>query len=226
MAQNFLIVDDHPMFAEALQTAIRSALPAIEFEHACSIYEAKNAYEKSTFDLVMLDLWLPDNHGLSGIIELRRQCPRTPIIVISAFEDHNVIHQSMACGASGFIPKSEKRNSILRSISCVLDGGIALPECYFPPKDVSENELQTAIRRLNCLTPQELRVLQLLCEGLLNKQIAFELHVGESTVKAHVSKILLKLNVASRTQAVIEAGKFCLSPIPAFYTGGCYSIAA
>lgn len=226
MVQNFLIVDDHPMFAEALQTAIRSTLPDTEFEHACSISEAKRAYEKSTFDLVMLDLWMTDSHGFSGILELRRQCPRTPIIVVSAFENHDVIHHSMACGASGFIPKSERKNSVLRSIACVLDGGVALPETYYPPKNISDNESQTSIRRLSCLTAQELRVLQLLCEGLLNKQIAFELHVGESTVKAHVSKILCKLNVASRTQAVIEAGRFCLSPIPAFYAGGYDSIAA
>lgn len=217
MTKNFLIVEDHPLFAEALQSAIRGSLPGVEFEHACSITEARNAYKKSAFDLVLLDLWLPDNHGFSGIIELRRQRPKIPIVVISAFDDRKVIHYSMACGASGFISKSAGKSAIVSSIESVLLGGIALPESFLQSETVSENESQKSISRLNCLTLQELRVLHMLCQGMLNKQISHELQVSETTVKAHMSKILSKLKVASRTQAVIEVAKFCLSPIPAFY---------
>lgn len=217
MTKNFLIVEDHPLFADALQAAIQVSFADVEIELACSITEARNAYKHRSFDLVLLDLSLPDNHGFSGIIELRRKRPRIPIIIVSAFDDHKVIHCAMTCGASGFISKSEGKSIIVSSIESVLLGGVALPISFLQDA-VLEDEPGISIDRFNSLTLQELRVLYMLCQGMLNKQISHEFQVSESTIKAHVSAILSKLQVSSRTQAVIEASKFYLSPVPEFYS--------
>jgi len=217
MTRSFLIVEDHPLFAEVLQYAIQDHLVGSHFEHAGSIAEARHTYKGSAFDLVLVGLSLPDNYGFSGIIELRRQRPKVPIIIISAFDDHKVIQYAMACGVSGFISKAEEKRAIVSSIEYVLLGGTALPESFLQ----SEMVLDAGTKKSNCklsgLTLQELRVLHMLCQGMLNKQVSHELQVSEATVKAHVSKILSKLKVSSRTQAVIEASKFCFSPVPAFY---------
>jgi len=217
MTRNFLIIENHPLFADVLQSAIQDTIAGVHFEHAGSITEAKHTYKGSAFDLVLVGLSRPDNHEFSGIIELRRQRPKIPIIIISAFDDHKVIQYAMACGASGFVSKAEEKRSILSSIEYVLQGGISLPESFLQAEMVLKAGTDKSICRLSCLTLQELRVLQMLCQGMLNKQIAHELRVSEATIKAHVSKILSKLKVSSRTQAVIEASKFCLSPDPAFY---------
>jgi DNA-binding NarL/FixJ family response regulator len=124
------------------------------------------------------------------------------------------------CGAVGFIPKSQHRDAITESVRSVLGGGMALPAGYVPPEDAHNLELATLTGKLRSLTRQQLRVLHMLCQGLLNKQIAFELEVGETTVKAHVSEILRKLSVCSRTQAVLEISKLDFSAVLALYAGG------
>ncbi len=209
MALRILVVDDHPLFLEALQTAIRSALADVEIVEAVSIASAKAAITaKSRFDLMLLDLSMPGTQGFDGLIELRALFPRLPIVIVSALEDPRIVSEAMACGASGFIFKSVKRAELAEAIQGVLAGGVTLPKGYTPP-DASRKASRVAdiATRLNTLTRQQLRVLQMLRQGKLNKQIAHELDVGETTVKAHVSEILRKLNVASRTQAVIEVSR-------------------
>ncbi len=204
-----LIVDDHPLFVEALKLVIQGAFPDASVSEATSINSARTILDKGDpFDLVLLDLSMPGTRGLDGLIELRSRHPKLPIVVVSALEDPRIIHEVMTCGAAGFISKSMRGNELGHAIQSVLDGVVVLPKGYEPPRpDAPASGISDLTARLATLTPQQVRVLQMLRQGLLNKQIAYDLGVGETTVKAHVSEILRKLRVSSRTQAVIEASK-------------------
>jgi DNA-binding NarL/FixJ family response regulator len=157
-------------------------------------------------DLILLDLSMPGVRGFSGLMYLRAQYPSLPVVVVSANDDPTVIRRCMEFGASGFIPKTLGIDSLRQAVIRVLQGEVWTP----PDVDLtrqSDAETAAMIARLATLTPQQVRVLMMLSGGLLNKQIAYELGVSEATVKAHVSAILQKLGVESRTQAVIAAGK-------------------
>lgn len=207
MSESFLVVDDHPLFREALQLAISSSYPGASVREASSIAAAATILsEGQRFDLVLLDLAMPGVSGFEGFLELRSLDPKQPIVIISALEDPRVVQEAIALGAAGFIAKSVKRDDLAAQIQSVMLGNLALPEGY-SPGDVSSPAGSDIASRLSSLTPQQLRVLSMLRQGLLNKQIAHELGVGETTVKAHVSEILRKLDVASRTQAVIEVSR-------------------
>jgi len=208
-AGNFLIVDDHPLFIEALQRAIKSAMPQATTVEASSIETAKAELQGRTrFDLVLLDLSMPGTRGFDGLLELRGLYPKMPIVVVSALEDPRIIQEVMSYGAAGFIAKSVSREDLAGALKLAMEGSVVLPKGYTPGDRVktaaAKNDLA---HRLQTLTPKQLSVLKMLRQGLLNKQIAHELKIEETTVKAHVSEILRKLNVASRTQAVIEAQK-------------------
>ncbi len=208
MPENFLVVDDHPLFLDAMNLAIKAAFPDANIVEASSI-EAANAAiaAENDFHLVLLDLSLPGTGGFDGLLELRTRYPKLPILIVSGMEDPRIIHQAMTYGAAGFMLKSVRKDELAAAIESVMNGVICLPRGYEPPDKNSDtnNEQEEMVQKLRTLTPQQLRVLKMLREGLLNKQIAYELKVGDSTVKAHVSEILRKLNVASRTQAVIAA---------------------
>jgi DNA-binding NarL/FixJ family response regulator len=207
---SILIVDDHPLFVEALKLVIQGAFPDALVSEATSLDSARATLEKSgPFDLVLLDLSMPGTRGLDGLIELRSRYPKLPIVVVSALEDPRIVHEVMTCGAAGFISKSTRGADLGRAIQDVMAGSVVLPKGYQPPlgDDAPASHTADLTARLATLTPQQVRVLQMLRQGLLNKQIAFDLGVGETTVKAHVSEILRKLKVSSRTQAVIEAAK-------------------
>jgi DNA-binding NarL/FixJ family response regulator len=157
-------------------------------------------------DLILLDLAMPGVRGFSGLMYLRAQYPSAPVVVVSANDDPTVIRRCMEFGASGFIPKTLGIEPMRAAIERVLAGEIWTP----PDVDFeggSDAESAALLGRLASLTPQQVRVLMMLSEGLLNKQIAYELGVSEATIKAHVSAILQKLGVESRTQAVITAAK-------------------
>ena len=203
---SFLVVDDHPLFLEALRLSLASAFPDAQVIEATSLAEARKAIAAhGSFDLVLLDLSMPGTSGFDGLLELRTVHPKLPVVICSALEDPRIIHEALSYGASGFISKSVRRNELAAAIEEVMSGNVYLPDNYTAPGDaVIPSDLS---QRLASLTPQQLRVLKMLRQGMLNKQIAYELSVGETTVKAHVSEILRKLNVASRTQAVIEVSK-------------------
>lgn len=206
----FLIVDDHPMFREAMQLALRGAYPKAEVHEATSIDAAADMLSglRRSYDLALLDLSMPGTTGFDGLLLLRTQFPRLPILVVSGLDDPRVIREALSHGICGFVSKSAKRTELVRAVATALAGGVHVPDWYQraapAASGVGTAELVT---RLASLTPQQMRVLQMLRQGLLNKQIAHELDVGETTVKAHVSEILRKLNVFSRTQAVIEASR-------------------
>ena len=202
----FLVVDDHPLFREALESAVRTAYPNAEVVEAASIAEAMAHIERRPgFDLALIDLSMPSVKGFEGVLSVRAKFPGLPVVVVSGLEDPRIVAEAMNCGVSGFIPKSAKKAELTDAIRRVMNGEVFVPASYSPPTEKSgKPKKQDFAERLAMLTPQQLRVLGMIRQGLLNKQIAFELDVGETTVKAHVSEILSKLNVASRTQAVIE----------------------
>jgi len=201
-----LIVDDHPLFRGALNNALSSGERQMEIVELGTLDELSTSLEaNSNVDLILLDLSMPGVQGFSGLLYLRAQHPEIPVVIVSATEDANVIRRAIDFGASGFVPKSQPINSIRLAVDKVLNGEIWTPsDLASMPADDDTVDL---VRRLSTLTPQQVRVLMMLGEGLLNKQIAYTLGVSEATIKAHVSAILQKLGVDSRTQAVIAVNK-------------------
>ncbi|KUO53895.1 MAG: LuxR family transcriptional regulator [Alphaproteobacteria bacterium BRH_c36] len=200
------IVDDHPLFRGALNQALSASMDAT-FQEAGSLDQLNEQLGLSRdVDLVLLDLNMPGVQGLSGLMFLRAQYPEIPVVVCSANEDPGTIRRCIEFGASGYIPKSQPIEQIREAVAKVLGG-----EVWTPP-DVNlsgelDEETSDMLGRLSSLTPQQVRVLMMLGEGLLNKQIAYKLSVSEATIKAHVSAILQKLGVDSRTQAVIAISR-------------------
>jgi len=202
----FIVADDHPLFRNALRQTIEPHFAGSIVE-AATLKEAAAAIEKAQEpDLVLFDLSMPGARGFSGLMFLRAQYPAVPVCVVSASEDPGTIRRSMALGAAGFVPKSSPPARIREAIAAILAGGTWIP----PGLDLHDgwSDEGALAERLRSLTPQQLRVLMMMAEGLLNKQIAYELGVSEATVKAHVSAVLQKLGVENRTKAVLAAGRF------------------
>ncbi len=202
-----LIADDHPLVLGALRQAVSGAIPGAKIHEANDFESLAAALEETPdMDLVLLDLTMPGVRGFSGLLFLRSERPGVPVIVVSGNEDRAVMRQCIEFGAAAYIPKSLDVETMRAAIRKVLEGGRWTP----PDLDLNARpnpEASALVRRLSSLTPQQVRVLMMLSQGLLNKQIAYELDVSEATVKAHVSAILQKLGVESRTQAVILAAK-------------------
>jgi len=213
-AQRVIVVDDHPLFREAVKHALAMAFRGISIAEAGTLDAVSNILaQDSDFDLVLLDLKMPGVQGFSGLVYLRAEYPSVPIAVVSANEDPNIMRRAIDLGASGYIPKSSSAETMKQAIAAVLRGDIWLPDDA-AGKSRNDNEADHLARKLTTLTPQQIRVLMMLREGLLNKQIAYQLKVSEATVKAHVSAILQKLEVDSRTQAVIAASRIDGETVP------------
>ncbi|BAI74526.1 two-component response regulator (plasmid) [Azospirillum sp. B510] len=206
-----LIADDHPMVRDALRSAVLYSCQATDVMEADRLDSVMQALEeRGDLDLVLLDVNMPGMNGLGGLRTLRQRFPATPVVVVSAHEERRWVREAMESGAAGFIPKSTPRDAIAAALRQVLNG-----ELYVPPQtgvedganDCEDAETAEIARRISTLTAQQLRVLELLGTGKLNKEIAFDLSITETTVKAHVSAILQKLKVYSRTQAVVIANR-------------------
>lgn len=199
-----LVIDDHPLFCEALQMTLSEALGLEKVETASSLGAALERLRSGLqVDTIILDLNLPDVAGLDGLTRLRNAAPGVPVIVVSSMCEDRIITAVLHAGAAGFVPKHSPREAFVSAIRAVAHGGTFLPQGYSPPsKDTEADGERSAIERLSELTPQQGRILALVCEGYLNKQIAYELSISETTVKAHVTAILRKLGAQSRTQAV------------------------
>lgn len=201
---DILIADDHPLFRSALHQAVALGLGSdVRLVEVASIAELeKQLAIKADWDLVLLDLNMPGAYGFSGLVLLRGQYPQIPVVMVSAQEEASVMVRSREFGASGFIPKSSSMEAIQTAVRTVLDGDVSWPPQAFEEVPVSA-EAKAASEGLASLTPQQFRVLTMVCEGLLNKQIAYELSVSEATIKAHVTAIFRKLGVRTRTQAAL-----------------------
>lgn len=208
-----IIADDHPLFRDALKQTLTGSFPEFSITELGSLEALLNHIaSEAEADLVLLDLKMPSHRddtslsGLSGLMYLRSHSPGIPVIIVSATENPAVIRRCLNLGASAFIPKSLPVTEIREAVKTVLDGGIWVPP-GISLEDEASDDIPVLTARLSTLTPQQVRVLTMLGEGLLNKQIAYELSVSEATVKAHVSAILQKLGVDSRTQAVIAVNR-------------------
>ncbi len=196
-----LIIDDHPLFQEALSHIISrlddeaSCLGSDSLEQATTMLSSE-----APFDLILLDLGLPGASGLSGILAVRGRAPTTPVVVVSAIEDPEMVERAASFGVSGYLTKSSRPEALHTALARILAG-----DTYFPPSyaDGIATPPGTPPQEVELLTPRQLAVLRLLGEAKSNKQIAYELSISQETVKIHISAILRKLKVSSRAQAVL-----------------------
>jgi len=205
MAGPVVIADDHPLFRSALRQAVGGAAPDGTVLQTASLGEARAALSAAAADgaaasLLCLDLHMADSDGFAGLVAIRSEYPALPVAVISGSEGRGTAAKAIRFGASAFIPKSSDIGVIRDAIDAVLMGDVWTP----PGADLAGDE-DGAAERLASLTPTQLRVLTLVRDGLLNKQIAYELDISEATVKAHLTAIFRKLGVQTRTQAVMAA---------------------
>ncbi|NYZ63785.1 response regulator transcription factor [Luteimonas deserti] len=199
-----LIADDHPLFRAALRAAADDAAPGVVTREAETLADVLAQLEaEDDVDLVLLDLHMPGNHGLAGLAAIRAQFPAVAVVLVSANEDPRVVRRALDHGVAGYIPKSAGLDELRAAIRSVL-----ACEHWLPPalrgavaRACSAPEDTELAARLASLTPQQFRVLSLVAEGLLNKQIADRLDVQERTVKAHMSAIFDKLGARNRTHA-------------------------
>lgn len=211
MGTTILIADDHPLFRDAIKSALAGQFAGassdqVMLEAADFASAIKALDENDEVDLLLLDLNMPGSSGVSALVSVRAAHPAVPVVVVSASDDATTVRRSIELGASGFISKSSSTDQIRKAVANVLAGEISLPDNLELGNEQDE-EVADLIARMKTLTPQQARVLGMLAEGLLNKQIAYELSVSEATIKAHVSAVLQKLRVDSRTQAVIRLSK-------------------
>ncbi len=197
-----LVVDDHPLFCDALELTLKTVADFTEVMTADRMEVALQLLDRAIPPtLILLDLNLPDVQGLDGLIRMKRKAEKTPIIIVSSMTDNSIISGAIAAGASGFVPKHSRRSVFKEAIMAIRQGGIFKPSGFVE----GSAEAEDTLLRLASLTNQQGRILQLICEGKLNKQIAYDLSIAETTVKAHVTAIMRKLGVQSRTQAVLVA---------------------
>ena len=221
----FLIVDDHPLVCSALDGMLRSAFEPCELLQAHSAGEALETVRRlEDIDLVLLDLKLPDVDGFQGLLQLRQEAPKIPILVLSGLEDARLAQLAQSYGALGYVSKKSSAAEIVSAVREVLAGNTAFGMAAAPCAPEDLEEIDQVSRVIGTLTPQQTTVLRLLGEGLLNKQIAYELSISESTVKAHVSAILKKLEVSSRMQAVLLAqrGTLAQTSVPMASSAGVF----
>ncbi|GHE97196.1 response regulator transcription factor [Thalassotalea profundi] len=208
--EKIIIADDHPLFRQALLDTLKVQLTETCWVEAQTIEELEQQLTTNNdADLLLLDLNIPGAHGFNTLIHVRNHFPQIPVVVVSAHEDQETIAKAMEYGASGFVPKSTPVVTIFTAIQHVLAGDIWVPEYFQAQQDSSENS--NIAERVASLTQQQYKILMMFAQGMLNKQIAYDLNVSEATIKAHATAIFRKLNVRNRTQAVIAIGQLDIS---------------
>ena len=210
--ETVIVADDHPLFRAAIREALQARHQVTSFLEASSFESLQELVDQQQeVDLVLLDLHMPGVSGFAGLVYLCKQYPSVPVVIISANEDSVVIQRALRLGAAGFIPKSSSIETIMEAIDAVLMGEIwSPPSAGLSQVAGGDSELELA-ERMAQLTPQQFKVLMMMSQGLLNKQIAYDLGVSEATVKAHVTAIMQKLHVNNRTQAVLAANRLAVS---------------
>jgi len=212
-SQKFIIADDHPLFRNALSGTLKPLFPnalIFESEDFSSLQSQVEQHEQAS--LILLDLHMPGAEGFSALVFLVAHYPHIPVIVVSAHDQADIIRRAMDHGASGFLPKSSSVEAMGDAIKSVLNGGVWVPQDVSHTSGSNQSELDIA-QALGKLTPQQFRVASMVSDGLLNKQIAFELNVTEATVKAHMTEIFKKLGLHSRTQVVKAISELSVQPV-------------
>jgi DNA-binding NarL/FixJ family response regulator len=206
-----LIADDHPLFRDALKRAVLQALPDAALYEVDDVPALHAAIEvHADLELLLLDLHMPGARGFSALVHIRGQHPGLPIIVVSAHEEGGIIRRALAHGASGYIPKSTSVEMIVGAVRAVLNGDLWVPESMHGAGTGLRPDEAGAAAKIADLTPQQFRVFNMIAEGLLNKQIAYDLGVSEATVKAHMTAIMRKLGVSNRTQVALLANHLAI----------------
>jgi len=197
-----IIADDHPLFRQALTITLKANFDDLIIIEAQTIPELeKLLVSNDDLDLVLLDLDIPGAQGFNSLIKIRHAYPKLGVVVVSGFEDRKTINQAMTYGAAGFIPKSTPVPDMVSAIEDVYAGNLWTPYGDFNLEE--SKQLPSVDNKIASLTPKQYNILLMFADGLLNKQIAYELGLSESTIKSHASTIFLKLGVRNRTQAVI-----------------------
>lgn len=208
--EKIIIADDHPLFRQALLDTLKVQLTETNWVEAQTIEELEQQLTNNNdADLLLLDLNIPGAHGFNTLIHVRNHFPQIPVVVVSAHEDQDTIAKAMEYGAAGFVPKSTPVVTIFTAIQHVLAGDNWVPEYFQMQQD--DSEYSNVAERVASLTQQQYKILMMFAQGMLNKQIAYDLNVSEATIKAHATAIFRKLNVRNRTQAVIAIGQLDIS---------------
>ncbi len=206
-----LVADDHPLFREALSGALAPYFEGADVAEADSLDSALAVLVREDIELILLDLNMPGGEYFNGLISIKEAYPMIPVAVISAAESVEVVAQVMSLGAQGFIPKSTPTKDIAEAIVSIRNGGNWLPQGMQEELEKVDDDLKLLLQRFRELTPKQIQVLSFLRAGLMNKQIAHEMNVTEATIKAHISAILRKLEINTRTQAVLLMDKLQVS---------------
>lgn len=206
VSRTVVIADDHPLFRAALRQAVERVAPQTDVQEASSLASARNLLEANTVTLMLLDLHMEDSSGFAGLLAFRQDFPTVPVVVVSASEEPEVIRRAIHFGASGFIPKSAPLSDMIAALEAVMMGDVWAPaHISLDPQDEEASAAADRAERLASLTPAQMRVLQGVVKGQLNKQIAYDMTISEATVKAHMTAVFRKLGVINRTQAVLAA---------------------
>lgn len=203
MSARIVVADDHPLIRAAIRSGVEKEWPGHEVVEVADAAAARAELARGGVALLTLDLQMEDSKGLETLLALRQDFPAVPIVVISASEEARIIRGARELGAAGFIRKSASMAQIRAALAAVRDGDEA-----FPPDagDEAAAAIDDPITRLARLTPAQRRILMLVAQGKLNKQIAHEMTISEATVKAHMTAIFRRLGVTNRTQAVLLVG--------------------
>jgi DNA-binding NarL/FixJ family response regulator len=209
-----LVVEDHPLFRDALIGVVATAFPNAEVLQATSIDGALDILaSKRSVDVILLDLSMPGTIGLLGAFRVRAAAPKSALVIVSAHESARIVGCAMSLGISGYIPKSTSKAELVQSIRSVLEGEVCVPRRFHGVAIAKRAgaEIRDLLTQLSRLTSQQLRVLDMICRGLQNKHIAYELGISVTTVKVHVTEILRKLDVRSRTNAIVNVSRLDLT---------------
>lgn len=208
---NVLLVDDHELFRSGLKFLLADLVENISFFEAPSCAMAIELAAKSKIDIVLLDLHLPGIAGLEALALLRARVEEAIIVVVSAEENRELIHQAIEAGAAGYIPKASSHAIMMAALRLVLAGGVYLPAhtlaAKLPPLEASTDSNPISLKNL---TERQIATLRVAMQGKANKVIARELNISEATVKAHLSSVFRALGVKNRTEAVFAAAKIGL----------------
>ena len=200
MSYKILIADDHPLFRDALSTIVRNTIEDCQIEEATDYKETAEMLEREHFNIVFLDLNMPDSNSLSDLALLKKKYPQIPMVVVSAHNEESIIRSCITHNASGYIIKSSSPNDIKKAIQQIMAGNTYVPKGYMLDHNEDEPDFT---KKLEQLTPSQLKVFIEMGKGQLNKQIAYDLNISEATVKAHITAIFKKFGINNRTQAVV-----------------------
>lgn len=207
-----LIADDHPLYRDALRGALELALDDLTLLESCDLNSTVEVLEQNEVDLLLFDLHMPGSSDLFGLIHIRKLYPDLPVAVVSGLEDVDIVSKVINTGALGFVPKTTSAAKVAEAVQCMLEGDIWLPQSMQSEVSEGDDAFAQLAEKVSSLTPAQYKVLCFMRDGLLNKQIGYELDIAEATVKAHITALFRKLGINNRTQAVLIASQLELSP--------------